>query len=76
VQPLTHFLVKMIQELLWRYSILLGNKVSVLLDESVIGEKRIVWDGTNAAVAKLQTRIYFIRLQTLEGARISKVLMQ
>jgi hypothetical protein len=55
---------------------LLGNKVNTLLDESIIGKNRIIWDGTSEAGAKLQAGIYFIRLQTEAGVRISKVLLQ
>jgi hypothetical protein len=55
---------------------LLGNRINTLLEEHVSGKKSIVWNGTTRNGTKLQSGIYFLRLKSSEGIRISKVIME
>jgi len=53
-----------------------GRKVNTLLDESVSGNQRLSWDGTNSGGSKLSSGLYFITI-TSEGRKASlKVVLQ
>lgn len=53
-----------------------GRKVNTLLDQSVFGNQRLSWDGTNSGGSKLSSGLYFITI-TSEGLKASlKVVLQ
>ncbi len=53
-----------------------GKKMNTLLNEDVEGQKSIVWNGTDANGAKLETGLYFVRLQSKGSSKISKVVLK
>lgn len=55
---------------------LLGKKVNILLDDSVLGKQRLVWNGTDTRGARLNAGIYFIRLQAQGTSKIAKVVLE
>ena len=55
---------------------LLGQKVTTLLDENVMGQQRLQWDGTNAQGVKLNSGLYFVSVLTKRGSIVSKVIIR
>lgn len=53
-----------------------GKKVSTLLNESVIGNQRIIWDGRNNKGTKLNTGLYFISVTSGKRSSVLKVLLR
>ncbi len=55
---------------------ILGRKVNTLLDETVSGNQRLSWNGTNAGGSKLNSGLYFVTI-TSEGKKATlKVVLQ
>lgn len=55
---------------------LLGRKHATLLDESVLGAKKLKWTGVNEQGQKLNSGLYFISVQTSKGKQVVKVLLR
>ncbi len=53
-----------------------GRKMSTLLNETVSGKQRLVWNGTGDDGAKLNSGLYFISIQTKTKRSIVKILLQ
>ncbi len=53
-----------------------GKKVNTLLDRSVVGKQRFVWNGTDHSGVRLNTGIYFVRLKSKDGNKVFKVVLE
>jgi hypothetical protein len=54
----------------------LGQRVKTLVDESVsAGNKRVMWDGTDAAGRTMQSGIYFYRISAADFSQTRKMML-